>query len=345
MKKTLLLILLALPALAQSATQSATQSPVREAFPSDYTPSPCAADSASVCKSIPKGEIAKYAATYRGFDVNEAWLDAHWDEMLKRFAPLCTKIANCFTMKDNTWVFCIDLMREDFMATCDRFPRESEDRTQCRMVATTYFIGIAAISNLQTEARKCDAAQESSEPRTLEAWMRPQKMNQGYDGELTVFAYDARTHIPVRAAMTVDAGRLTLTDGPAAAGSLLNWRAGFKRVPNAQNHRDIVRPTATLQATGYEPLTIPFPIEVPSAKVSMTPPAARLKPGMNTITVTAVDSVTGEPVQMRVMAGDTILGNTNLPLQLQLERGKKRPEIWVTSLYDKYSDIVVAEKQ
>lgn len=337
MKKALLLFLLALPAMAQG--------PAPETFPSDYKPSACAPDPAAVCKSIEKHRIAEYGAVYRGFDIKDAWLDVHWDEMTKLFAPLCAKIANCFTVKGNTWVWCIDLMRDDFLETCERFPRKSDDYRQCRALATTYFIGIAAITDLHKAAQECAAGQVSSEPRKLEAWVRPQKMDLSYDGELTVFAYDAETHIPVQASLSVDAGKLTKTDGPATAGTVLKWRAGLKRVPNARNHGDIVPPTATLQATGYETLTIRLPLDVPTATVTMTPPAAQWKTGKNAITVTAVDSVTGEPVEMRVMAGDTILGNTNLPLQLELEKGQKRPEIWLTSLFDHYSDIVVAEKQ
>ncbi|MDP9190535.1 MAG: hypothetical protein M3P06_02385 [Acidobacteriota bacterium] len=341
MKKALLLFLLALPALAQSASQI----PAREAFPSDYTPSPCAADPARVCKSIAKDRVFDYGATLRGFDIKQAWLDGHWDEMLRQFAPLCTKIANCFTVKDNTWVWCIDLMREDFLGTCERFPDGSEDRTQCRMVATVYFIGIANVSDLYKTSQECTAGQNSGELRTLEAWIQPQTMDLGYDGELTVFAYDAETHIPVRASLSVDAGKVKLTDGPAKTGTLLGWRSSLKRVTNAGKRSEIVCPTATLEATGYKPLTIPMPIEVPTAKVEITPPATQLKPGANTITVTAVDTATGNPVELRVMAGDKVLGNTNLPLRLDLERGKKRPEIWVTSLFDQYSDMVVAEKQ
>jgi hypothetical protein len=213
------------------------------------------------------------------------------------------------------------------------------------MFAVTYVTGIAAISDLYDGAQKCADGQVAGEPHKLEAWVRPQKMDVNYNGALTVFAYDAETHIPVRAALSVDAGKLTRTDGPAAAGTVLKWRASLKRVPNAQSHGDVVQPTGILQAPGYEPLTIRFPVVVPTAKVTMNPPARKLKNGTNTITVTAVDSVTGQPVEMRVMAGDTILGNTNLPLQLVLEAGKKRPEIWVTSLFDRYSDMVVSKKQ
>jgi hypothetical protein len=334
MKKALLLFLLALPAMAQG--------PAPETFPSDYKPSACAPDASAICGSIEKKRSAERGAVYRRFDIKDEWLDAHWDEMTKLFAPLCAKIGNCFTVKDNPWVWCIDLMRDDFLDTCERFPRKSDDYRQCRMVATTYFIGIAAITDLHKAAQECAAGQVSNVPRKLEAWLRPQKMDPDYVGEVTVFAYDAETHIPVHANLSVDAGKLAL---PATTGVVLDWRAGLKRVPNAQNHSDVVPPTLTLQATGYETLNIRFPVEVPTAKVTMTPPAGQWKPGKNAITVTAVDSVTGEPVEMRVMAGDTILGNTNMPLQLELEKGQKRPEIWLTSLFDHYSDIVVAEKQ
>jgi hypothetical protein len=115
------------------------------------------------------------------------------------------------------------------------------------------------------------------------------------------------------------------------------------RVPNADGHRDIGAPTVTLNATGYKPLTIPIEMDVPKAIVEMSPAADQLKPGMNTITVTARDAATGEPAELRVMVGDRVLGNVNQPLQFEWPQGQKRPEIWVTSLYDQYSDAVVAK--
>jgi hypothetical protein len=164
------------------------------------------------------------------------------------------------------------------------------------MLATTYFIGIAGISDLHKAAQECAAAQPSTGLHRLEAWVRPEKMDRNYNGELTVFAYDADTHLPVRAALSVDAGKLTRTDGPAAAGSTSSGgpaQASAER-PEPQRRR---APDGNLQATGYEPLTIHFPVEVPTVKVTMTPPAAELKPGPNTITVTAVDSATGKPLE------------------------------------------------
>ena len=339
MKKTLsLVLLLALPVLAQS--------PVREAFPSDYKPSPCAADTAAVCETFAMERMSEYGANFRGFDMRQEWVNEHWGEMTKALTPHCAKMANCFTIKDNDWVFCLDLLREDFIGTCKRFPADSEDFRQCTMFAMTYYIGLGAKTKLHKEAQECVAAQPPAAERALEAWLQPQTFHFGFDDLMTVYAYDAETHIPVRAVVTIDGGTLRSTEGPiSTAGYATKWRAGLKRVPNAQGHRDLVGPTLTLTATGYRPLTIPMPMEVPKAIVEMTPSVAELKPGTNTITVTARDAATGKPAELRVMAGDRVLGKTNLPLQLELAPGKKRPEIWVTSLYDRYSDVVVVPAQ
>lgn len=337
MKKTILFLLLALPAIAEN--------PTREAFPSDYKPSPCAADTAAVCQSFVQSRMTEYGATFRGFNLSQEWVNAHWDEMTKLFTPLCAKIANCFTVKGNDWVFCVDLLRADFLATCDRYPANSEDRTQCTMFALTYYIGLGAKTKLHATAQECIGGEAAPAERSLEAWIEPQTFVWGVDGELTVHAYDAETHIPVRARLTIDGGTLRSTEGPVpTTGYPSKWRAGLKRVPNTQGHRDVVAPTATLTANGYQTLTFPIAIDVPALIVAMTPPVTQLKRGMNTITVTAHDAATGEPVRMRVMAGDRVLGNTNTPLPFEVKRGEKRPEIWVTSLWDRYSDVVVAGK-
>jgi hypothetical protein len=341
MKKTLLLvILLAFPALAQN------QGPIREVFPSDYTPNPCAADTAAVCKSFPMEQMSEFGGTFRGFDIRQEWVNEHWAEMTKAFAPLCAKMASCFTVKDNDWVFCLDILREDFIATCNRFPEGSEDRRQCTMFAMTYYIGLGAKTQLHKASQDCIATKPAAEGRKLQVWLQPQTFDFYFDDLMTVFAYDAETHIPVRAVVTIDGGTLRSTEGPiSTAGYPTKWHAGMKQVTNAQGHRDLVGPTLTLTATGYEQLTMPIPIEVPKAIVEMTPSAAELKPGTNTITVTARDATTGKPAELRVMAGDRVLGKTNSPLQFELVPGKKRPEIWVTSLYSRYSDVVIVPAQ
>jgi hypothetical protein len=78
--------------------------------------------------------------------------------------------------------------------------------------------------------------------------------------------------------------------------------------------------------------------------VAMTPEPSKLGRGKNTVTVAATDASTGKPIEARVMMGThTILGKTNVPFELELAKGQKREEIWVTSLFDRYSDVVVAK--
>ena len=334
MKKLVLLALLvALPSLAES----------RNKYPDDYKPSSCAPDATRVCESFVKERMADHGGDFRGFNIKQEWVNAHWDEMQQVFRPLCAKIANCFTVKGNDWVFCSELLGPDFIATCDRFPAGSEDRSQCGMFATIYFMGMVGKKE-SDEAKACVAAQPATGTRKLEAWLDAPALTPDFNGRFTAYAIDAETHIPVKANVTFDGGTMDGNRGhKSITGYSLGWRAGFKSVPNERGHRDLIAPTVTFTAEGYEPLTIPIALEVPKLTVIMTP--AKLKPGTNTITVTTVDHATGKPVEMRVMAGDRVLGKANAPLQLEWKAGEKRPEIWVTSLWGRYSDVVIAPGQ
>jgi hypothetical protein len=291
--------------------------------------------------------MSSNAATFRGFNLSQDWISAHWNEMIPLFRPLCAKIGNCFTVPGNDWVYCVDMLRNEFRATCDRFPKDSTDHEQCLMFSLTYYTGLGAKTKLSQQTKECVAAQPAQEgERTLQYWITPEKFKEGFDDLLRVHVYDAETHIPVRATVTFDAGKLVSTEGPISTAFYeTKWTAGLKRVPNAQGHRDVVGATATVTANGYKTLTFPIDLAVPKVNITMSPAASELKPGKNAITVSAVDVVTGAPVEMRVMAGNRVVGNTNLPLQLELAPGQKRPEIWVTSLFDRYSDMVVAPAQ
>lgn len=338
MKKALLLLLLATSALADG--------PAREVFPSDYTPSPCASDPEAVCKSFPASRMSQGGAVYRGFQLRQDWVFAHWDEMMTAYRPFCAKMASCFTIKDNDWVFCLDLMRQDFLDVCNRFPEGSDDREQCKMFAITYYIGLGGKSDLHAKAQECITNETATGERKLEAWITPETFALDFKGPITVYAYDAETHIPVRARLDIDGGKTLSTEGPiSTAGYPTVWTSGFARVATPEGHREFITPTATLTATGYQPLTFPIAIEVPKLIVEMTPSADQLKPGINTINVTTRDAATGKPVEMRVMAHDLVLGNSNGPVTLELKRGQKRPELWLTSLYDRYSDVVLAKAQ
>jgi hypothetical protein len=337
MKKSLALLLLL-------ATSALAQAPIRDKFPDDYKPSPCATDTDAVCESYPKNKLKEAGATYRGYDIETDWINAHWDEMREAFRPVCAKVGNCFTGVGNDPVYCLHLLQNDFFDKCQRFPAGSEDRDQCDMFATVFWMGLNANTPLQLDAQKCMEGQPQAE-RTLQAFVVQQNIGLYFNGNVTVHAYDTDTHIPVRADMAIDAGKLKSSEGPTPRTGYPNkWKATLKRVPNAEGHFDIVAPTVTLTAAGYKPLTFPMPIEVPKMIVEMTPSPDQLKPGKNVITVTARDVATGKPVEARVMAEDMAVGETNQPFELELTRRDKRPEIWVTSLFNQYSDAVVAKR-
>jgi hypothetical protein len=336
MKKLALLILvLALPSLADA--------PKRNKYPDDYKPSPCAPPAAALCETFTKERIADHGGDFRGFNIKQEWVNAHWDEMRQSFMPLCEKIANCITVKGNDWVFCTELLGKEFIATCERFPAGSEDRKQCGEFATIYFMGMVAKKE-SDEAKACAAALPApAAPGKLEAWIDAPAFTPDFNGRFVAYAIDAETHLPVRAYITIDAGMAKNNRGPKSiTGYAMGWKAGFKAVPNEQGHRNVVPPAATFTAPGYEPLTIPIEMEVPQLTVIMTPPSKSLKRGMNTITVETYDAVTNKPVEMRVMAGDRVLGKANTPLLFEWKEGEKRPEIWVTSLWNRYSDVVIA---
>ncbi|HEX2059644.1 MAG TPA: hypothetical protein VHK90_02800 [Thermoanaerobaculia bacterium] len=323
------------------ATALSAQTPKREVFPSDYKPHPCAADGTAVCESFSPLRIKSYALAFRGYNIHQEWIDAHWDEMTKAFLPLCTKIGNCFTVRDNDWVYCLDIMRDEFLATCNRFTTP-HDRDQCNMFAMTYYVGLGAKTELHRKAQECAPAPDG---RTLEAWIEPKLIEPHHEGKVTIYAIDAETRIPVRAKLEIDGdAKLKSTEGPnPTAGYPSIWEAKYKRVPNADGHTNVAPPTVTLTATGYEPLTLTLPMpEVHAMKVEMNPPASKLRRGTNTITVTATDAVTGKPVWGHVFAGTLLLGETNKPIELVWNKGEKRPEIWVTALYGQHHDAVVA---
>ncbi|HYI08209.1 MAG TPA: hypothetical protein VEK57_03980 [Thermoanaerobaculia bacterium] len=340
--KTLLAVL-----LLAGASLFAAGAPKREVFPSDYTPQSCAPSAEAVCESFPMRKITEFAAAFRRFDIDGKWVDDHGEEMRQAFLPLCGKIGHCYTVAQNDSVFCWDLALDDFMATCNRFPAGSRDFDQCTMFAKTYYIGLGAKLDLHKQTQSCAAQTPSAGERTLTYWMTPETIGPEYNGKLTIYAFDAETKLPVKANVSMDSlSELRYTQGPVTtAGYMLLWEGKPKRVPNAEGHRDVIAPTVKLEAKGYQPLTFEMPMTIPKMILEMTPAANRLKRGKNSLTITARDAETGKPVEARVMAGDIVLGDTNKPLELEIARGEKRPEIWVTSLFDRYSDVVVAPAQ
>lgn len=336
MKTFLALILLAaLPLSGQPAAE-------RDPLPSDYTPSPCAPDAGSVCETFAKENFHTFGAQFRGVAIDRKWLYGRWDELREAFLPTCAKIANCFTIPGNPSTFCIDLARDEFQRACDRFQPGTRDHDQCTMTATTWFIGLGIKKAEHQAAQSCATRAATTGKRQLEAWTSPSRIAADFDGKLRLFAIDAETRIPVQARITSDGpGRFHSTEGPVPmTAAILAWSPQLKRVPNAEGHTNVVAPSFTLEKDGYEPLTIPAPMEIHPLIVEMTPLPSELRKGKNSVTITARDGVTGQLVEARVMAGERIAGETNAPFELVIEKGRI-PEIWVTSLFDRYSDVVV----
>ena len=313
-------------------------------FPDDYVPHPCAA--AAACASLSRSQIVDAAATLRGYTIDQAWLEAHWDEMLELVRPTCAKLATCYATPGNSSLFCMDLLFPEFWGKCDRYPKDSPDYEQCSLFMRIYSLR-ADLKDKETweQAQACAAKQPArTQPGTMKVWMSPERIGDEYSGKFTVYALDVETRVPVQALVTMEGTRLSARapGGKPWTNYEIEWPVKFRRVPNADGHTDLVPPSVTVTADGYAPITLTLPAEPRKVVVGMTPSAGKLKPGPNTVTVTAKDVVTGQPVELRVMLGDTVAGDTNKPITIELPKGQKRPEIWATSLFEKYSDIVVA---
>ena len=317
----------------------------REPFPADHKPSPCATPEAvaRVAKTFPQSEISQIAAL-RGYDVGQEWVDAHWKELTEALQPIWAKAATCFVTADNDNLFCNDVAAAEAFAVCNRYPEGSKDREKCVFTMTAILAGQDHNSKQAwTELRAaCAAQQKRAEERTLEWWLTPQSFGPGYPGHFTVYAIDSETRVPVQARLHIQSAQPIYADdvpsGLPTTFYKVPWKPKLVRVPNAQGHRDVVAPEVRLEAPGYRAVTFRLPVEVPVMKVEMKP--GKLKRGKNRVTITAVDAATGKPVEARVMGGQHVLGKTNEPFELEITG--KRPEIWVTNLYDRYSDVVVA---
>jgi hypothetical protein len=334
MKKALVLFLLA-------ATSALANGP-RQPFPDEYTPHPCAPLVA--CDAIPQWQFLDTAAL-KGFNVDSDWLDANWGRMTELTRPACAKLATCFATPGNLSIFCVDLLRPEMIALCERFPRDSKDYEQCGMFMRMFAIGIdLRDKQIWKDAQACAAEKTpATAQRTMHVWMDPDDFRR-YQGSFRVYAIDTETHTPVMALVSIPETTLRAgaPGGKPYTSYDIKWQPKFVRVPNAAGHTDVVVPKITVTAPNYAPVTLDAPMTRGKLVVEMTPPVARLKRGKNVVTVTARDAETNKPVELRVYLGETVLGDTNEPLEIEIRKGQKRPEIWATSLYDLYSDVVVA---
>ena len=318
-----------------------------QVFPDDYKPTTCVVN--DVCASFQRSEIAGAGARMQSYTMlRQKWITEHWDQLTTDIKPYCAKLATCYATAGNTSMFCNDVVLTMMMSVCDQYPAKSDDRDQCFMLMRTYATGVDLKAwKTWEEAQACAKANApaSSAPRTLEISMKPATMPPDFDGKITIYALDKETRVPIKASITV-ADETIYTketpDGQPTTSYPFPWKASFRRVVNADGHHDLVPPMLTIKRDGYETITLRIPVETRKMVVSMSPSVEQLKRGKNMVTITAHDPVTQQPVDGRVMIGQLDAAEANQPFELELKRGEKRPEIWVRSSFERYSDIVVA---
>jgi hypothetical protein len=330
------------PAMAEGPR--ATQS-VRSQFPDDYVRQACAPK--GICTTYGTNEIPSMAAV-GGATVRGEWIRTHWDELMVSIEPWCEKIANCESVPGNEWVWCKDLTDKLLADACE--PYKADDPTYQTCWA---FMGIFSLgqdgptSDTHQEAQRCALEAIAGKPKgKLDVWMVPARLSPSFEGTIKFYALDQQTRLPVMADIRLDAGKFHVVqslNGFPTTGYPLRYKPELKAVTRADGHRDLVLPAVTITSPYYEPVEFRMPIETSEMILETT--TRSLKRGMNTITIKAKDSVTGEPVEARVMGDDRVLGKTNVPFQVEWKKGKTSPEIWVTSLYDRYSDQVVFPKK
>jgi len=334
-------------ALLLTASVAIGQQTPRPPFPDDYTPSPCAP--ATSCRSYTRTELADAAFVQLGMQLDRRWSDKHYDEMLGYFAPLCKKHATCLGTAGNNFLFCDDTMIREFRAICDqRFPKSQNEKdfNECRSFVEIWALGMDMNAKAFSDpAQKCVREnrldQMHAKPPVI--WVEPATIPRGYKDYIYVYAIDPDTHVPVHAEIKIGNEIIYAPANPAgsvATGYPFKWPIKYVRVKNSEGHQDLVPPVIKVTSPYYPEVTFPMPIAASKMIVSMTP--AKLHAGKNTITVNARDAETGKPVEARVMANEATIGDTNQVIELDIPKGRM-PQIWLTSLFDMYSDVVVTK--
>jgi len=318
----------------------------RQPFPDDFTSSPCAV--AGTCVSYDRSQLRSAAFTMLGLSPNGQWFDDHYDQLTKLYAPICRKHATCLATPGNNFLFCDDLLIREYRAVCDRtFPPSTNafDHEQCREFTEIWALGVDMhASGFATQGQQCAKEQHLDVMHTKPpiVWVVPATIPRDYDGDIYVYAIDPDTHVPVRADIDIEKQLIRAPANPTgktSTGYPFKWTHKFNRVKNAEGHEDLAPPTLTLNPEFYPPVIITLPATPPKMIVEMTP--AKLRAGVNKVIVKSRDAETGQPVEARVMIGRDAVGETNEPIVITLQRGMKVPEVWVTSLFDAYSDVVV----
>jgi hypothetical protein len=311
-------------------------------FSKDFPVSPCAP--ANSCESFDDSELPSAAFKFYGLTIDSKWVQAHKAAVLKELETACRRHATCMATPPNTYWFCDDVLFNETRQTCEKlFPGDP----RCGPYLDTFLLGVDLRgNNLWRSAQACAAKLPPvTHSKPLEIWMVPEVLPAGFKGKVTFWVRDPDTHLPILTNFKFEDQIIYAPANPAGLPATIypfDYTVKFKRVPNADGHSDIIPPMVTAAATGYPETIFRLSAEVPKMSVVMKPPADQLHRGKNMVIVEARDGVTGKPVEARVMFGDDIAGDTNKPISLDVARGK-RPEIWVTSLFNTYSDVVVAK--
>lgn len=305
-------------------------------FPDDYKPTTC--EVTDVCASFHRSELTGAGARMQGYtNLSEAWVDAHWDKLLADIKPFCKKLETCYATAGNTSMFCNDVVLTQMMSVCDQYPAKSSDHDQCFLMMRTYATGIDLKAWKTWEAAQvCAKANASTATRQLDLTMSPATLPPDFDGKIIIYALDKETRVPVKSSIAVENEIIysrESPDGTLTTSYAFPWRAKFRREGGV-----VIAPNVTVSRPGYESVTFRMPVEQRKLEVTMTP--AQLKRGKNTVTVIAKDSVTGKPVDARVLVGQRDVAEAGQPFELELKRGKQE-EIRVRSSFDRYDDVVV----
>ncbi|MGZ8852967.1 MAG: hypothetical protein ACXW2X_06185 [Thermoanaerobaculia bacterium] len=340
MKKTTLVLLLLAPT-------SFAQQPPREIFPSDYKPSPCAPT--EVCQSFTNINFESAAASFLMRTLDSKWSDEHRDDLKRMIPPYCLKRATCMGSPGRQRWFCNEVFAQELRLGCDAEfdgKTQAHDNEQCHTWVDVFSAGVDPRGSADWKvAQQCakEKAGAQSAPRRMEWWMVPATIPLDYKGYLRLYAIDAETHIPVPTQVEFEGQTVYATSTPTGKPTAyypFQWPRLLARAPNAQGHTDVIPTMMTLTAEGYETIKVRVPTPVPQMTVTMSP--SKLHAGTNIITVTATDAATGKPVEGQVYAGEETIGFTNQPIEIKAGKGRKRPEIWVRSPFDVYSDVVAA---
>jgi hypothetical protein len=324
---------------------AADPEPPRSHFPNDYTPSLCAP--ANSCDTYKESELPSAAARFLGLNLDGKWVQEHYEELRQAAAPVCAKHATCFATPGNARLFCNDLiapLMRDVCGTKFSKDKQPEEYETCREFMEIYMLGIDQRSKQAwTDAQKC-AGPPVTHTKPPIVWMEPAKIPVGYKGQVTFYALDADTHVPVPARVTFEGQIFYANANPTGQTSTFYaFRLPFAYAerPRPDGHRDLVPPKVTVAAPYYPPLEFPLETETRNVIVEMNPPADKLKRG-GMATINAKDATTGKPVELRVFVGDHQAGDTNHPIAIDWPKKQKRPEIWAKSLFNQYSDVVIA---